>query len=133
MSNNCFNLIIPFGMRIAPKERNDDYNFHANPYGPELQVKQMLDNNLNLPGADRVACPGINSDLFLPVRSKHFSIKEHKKAFSGSGERFLDLSWKCLSIQRAMRGMLFSAAFFACVGRLIGYTIYSDELARTWF
>ena len=40
MPNNCFNLIIPFVMKIAVATLG---NFHANPYGPELQVKQMLD------------------------------------------------------------------------------------------
>jgi hypothetical protein len=38
-SNNCFNLSIPFGMKIAVASLG---NFHANPFGPELQVKQML-------------------------------------------------------------------------------------------
>jgi hypothetical protein len=37
--NNCFNLTIPFVMKIAVASLG---NFHANPYGPEWQVKQML-------------------------------------------------------------------------------------------
>jgi hypothetical protein len=39
MPNNCFNLIIPFVMKIAVATLG---NFHTNPFGPELQVKQML-------------------------------------------------------------------------------------------
>ena len=37
--NNCFNLTIPVVMKIAVATLG---NFHAKPFGPELQVKQML-------------------------------------------------------------------------------------------
>ena len=37
--NNCFNLTIPVVLKIAVASLG---NFHAKPFGPELQVKQML-------------------------------------------------------------------------------------------
>jgi len=37
--NNCFNLSIPVVMKIAVATLG---NFYAKPFGPELQVKQML-------------------------------------------------------------------------------------------
>ena len=37
--NNWFNLTIPVGMKIAVASLG---NFHAKPFGPELQVNQML-------------------------------------------------------------------------------------------
>ena len=37
--NNWFNLTIPVVMKIAVATLG---NFHAKPFGPELQVKQML-------------------------------------------------------------------------------------------
>ena len=50
-TNNCFNLIIPFVMKIAVASLG---NFHANPYGPELQVKQMLDWRLRRWDVDKL-------------------------------------------------------------------------------
>jgi len=41
--NNWFNLTIPVGMKIAVASLG---NFHAKPYGPELQVNQMLSGRL---------------------------------------------------------------------------------------
>jgi hypothetical protein len=40
MPNNCFNLIIPFVTLFAVASLSKKC---ANPFGPELQVKQMLD------------------------------------------------------------------------------------------
>ena len=42
-ANNCFNLSIPVVMKIAVATLG---NFHAKPFGPELQVKQMLGGRL---------------------------------------------------------------------------------------
>jgi hypothetical protein len=39
ISNNWINLTIPFVMKIAVATLG---NFYANPFGPELQVIQML-------------------------------------------------------------------------------------------
>jgi len=39
-SNNCFNLTIPVVMVCAVASLGTN---HAKPFGPELQVKQMLD------------------------------------------------------------------------------------------
>jgi len=39
VANNCFNLIIPFVTLFAVASLGKKC---ANPYGPELQVKQML-------------------------------------------------------------------------------------------
>ena len=44
-SNNCFNLTIPVVMKIAVVAVLLG-NFHAKPFGPELQVKQMLAGRL---------------------------------------------------------------------------------------
>jgi len=41
--NNCFNLSIPVVMKIAVATLG---NFYAKPFGPELQVKQMVDGRL---------------------------------------------------------------------------------------
>ena len=41
LPNNCFNLTIPVVMKIAVVAVLLG-NFHAKPFGPELQVKQML-------------------------------------------------------------------------------------------
>jgi hypothetical protein len=39
-ANNCFNLTIPVVMVCAVASLGTN---HAKPFGPELQVKQMLD------------------------------------------------------------------------------------------
>jgi len=45
--NNCFNLSIPVVMKIAVATLG---NFYAKPFGPELQVKQMLGGRLRRRG-----------------------------------------------------------------------------------
>ena len=42
-TNNWFNLSIPVVMKIAVASLG---NFHAKPFGPELQVNQMLGGRL---------------------------------------------------------------------------------------
>jgi hypothetical protein len=42
-SNNCFNLSIPIVMKIAVATLG---NFHAKPFGPELQVKRNVRKTL---------------------------------------------------------------------------------------
>ncbi len=70
-ANNCFNLTIPVVMKIAVASLG---NFHAKPFGPELQVKQMLDGRLRRKKMNQFYATVCNKRIILCLKYNYENV-----------------------------------------------------------